>query len=70
MAPPPTAAEERPLRSPSSSALIATSQANRGGSNDNNDLTDGRALEDFARWFADWWQRRGRDLVDAARDDA
>jgi hypothetical protein len=22
-------------------------------------------LEDFANWFADWWLRRGRDLVRA-----
>jgi hypothetical protein len=21
-------------------------------------------LEDFARWFADWWLRRGRNLAD------
>jgi hypothetical protein len=66
-APPPTPKQR--LRSPSSSALIATSQANRGGSNDDRNVTDDPALEDFARWFADWWTRRGRALTDAARDD-
>jgi hypothetical protein len=30
----------------------------------------GPELNSFARWFADWWLRRGRDLAEAGSDDA
>jgi len=65
----PAAAKERPLRSPASSALIASSPDQRGGSNDDRNVSHDPALDDFARWFADWWTRRGRALTDPARDD-
>jgi hypothetical protein len=64
---PPT--RKRPLRSHPGSALIATSKAQRGGSNDDRNVSHDPVLDDFARWFADWWQRRGRDLTDPARDN-
>lgn len=54
------------LRSPSDSALT-TDPRDQGVSHDD---CDAAALNDFARWFADWWTRRGRTLTDAARDDA
>ncbi|HEV7527327.1 MAG TPA: hypothetical protein VGO29_00345 [Solirubrobacteraceae bacterium] len=66
----PTGTKERPLRSPGSSALIASSPDQRGGSNDDRNVSHDPALDDFARWFADWWTRRGRALTDPARDDA
>jgi hypothetical protein len=61
---------KRPLRSQPGSALIATSQANRGDRNDDRNISHDPALDDFARWFADWWTRRGRSLTDRSRDDA
>jgi hypothetical protein len=66
----PTAVKERRLRSPASSALIASSPDQRGGRNDDRNVSHDPVLGDFARWFADWWTRRGRAITDPARDDA
>jgi hypothetical protein len=57
------------LRSAESSALIDRSPDQRGGSNDDRHVSHDPVLDDFARWFADWWTRRGRTLTDPARDD-
>jgi hypothetical protein len=34
-----------------------------GGTDDKHLATHDLDLENFARWFADWWLRRGRDLA-------
>jgi len=34
-----------------------------GGTDDKHLATHDVDLENFARWFADWWLRRGRDLA-------
>ncbi|HEY4812485.1 MAG TPA: hypothetical protein VIH71_15650 [Solirubrobacteraceae bacterium] len=54
----------RRLRSPRGSGLIAgTDDPLQGGAHDRCCASD-LDLEAFARWFADWWLRRGRDLTD------
>lgn len=38
-----------------------------GGTDDKHLATHDLDLENFARWFADWWLRRGRDLAEHGR---
>lgn len=38
-------------------------QRKSAGSSDENELALEPEVEDFVRWFSDWWLRRGRDLV-------
>jgi hypothetical protein len=58
----------RALRSPPGSALIERPETPRtGGPRHEHHSTLDPDLLAFARWFADWWLRRGRDLTDPTR---